>query len=225
VKQSIDPGQHLWWLASRSFGVVAIVLVSLSVGLGLSLSGRLLRGPGMAARIKTLHEAFAVSGLIAIVLHGLLLLGDSFLHPGLTGIALPFVIGTQRVWTAMGVIGGWLAAVVTLSFYVRHLIGIAVWRWLHRWTLGVYALGIAHTLGSGTDARATWLLAILGVTALPIVVAGLNRVRDSSRQRAARRPHPSPAPSPSSQVAYVNPAYQRPNTNPNAPRDGISSRR
>jgi len=66
MNAQIDPGQHLWWLASRSFGVVAMVLVSLSVGLGLALSGRLLRGPGVPGRVKTLHEALAVSGLIEI---------------------------------------------------------------------------------------------------------------------------------------------------------------
>ncbi len=171
----IDPSQHLWWLASRSFGVVAIVLISLSVGLGLALSGKLLRGRGMPARVKTLHEALAVSGLIAIVLHGVLLLGDPYLRPGLAGIALPFALASQPVWTAIGIIGGWLAAIVTLSFYVRRWIGVAVWRWLHRWTLAVYMLGIAHTLGSGTDARSTWLLAILGITAAPIVFAGVHR--------------------------------------------------
>jgi predicted ferric reductase len=184
----VDPGQHLWWLASRSFGVVAIVLISLSVGLGLALSGKLLRGRGMPARVKTLHEALAVSGLIAILLHGLLLLGDPYLHPGVAGIALPFALASQPVWTALGIIGGWLAAIVTLSFYVRRWIGVAVWRWLHRWTLAVYALGIAHTLGSGTDARSTWLLAILGVTAVPIVFAGVHR--------ALPRPRPRPDVSP-----------------------------
>ena len=50
MSTSIDPGQHVWWLASRSMGAVAIVLVSLSVAVGLGLSGRLLRGPGAAAR-------------------------------------------------------------------------------------------------------------------------------------------------------------------------------
>lgn len=181
----IDPGQHLWWLASRSFGVVAIVLVSLSVGLGLALSGRLLRGPGVPARVKTLHEAFALSGLIAIVLHGLLLLGDSYLRPGLAGIMLPFALATQPVWTALGIIGGWLAAIVTLSFYVRRLIGVAVWRWLHRWTLAVYALGIVHTLGSGTDARSAWLLATLAATSVPIVFAGVHRALPATRRAPA----------------------------------------
>jgi sulfoxide reductase heme-binding subunit YedZ len=183
-----DPTQHLWWLASRSFGVVAMVLVSLSVGLGLALSGRLLRGPGMPARVKTLHEALALSGLIAIVLHGLLLLGDSYLRPGLAGIALPFALAGQPLWTGIGIIAGWLAAIVTLSFYVRGVIGVAVWRWLHRWTLAVYVLGLAHTLGSGTDARAAWLLGTLGLAAVPIVFAGVHRALPRPARRLAHAP-------------------------------------
>jgi predicted NBD/HSP70 family sugar kinase len=63
VTTSIDRGQHAWWLASRSVGVVAMVLVSLSVALGLAMSGRIVRGPGVAARLKTFHEALALSGL------------------------------------------------------------------------------------------------------------------------------------------------------------------
>jgi sulfoxide reductase heme-binding subunit YedZ len=164
-----DPGQHLFWLGSRALGVVAIVLVSLSVGLGLALAGRLWRRPGLPARLKHLHEALALAGLITIAGHGLLLLGDSYLRPGLAGIALPFALAGQPIWTGLGIIGGWLAAIVGLSFYVRRLIGVAVWRWLHRWTLAVYALSVAHALGSGTDARSWWLPALLGLTAAPVV--------------------------------------------------------
>ena len=50
------------------------------------------------------------------------------------------------------------------------------WRRLHRWTLAVWVLGIAHTLGSGTDADAGWLLAMLRITTLPVVVAGAHRL-------------------------------------------------
>ena len=185
MSSSIDPGQHIWWLASRSFGVVAMVLVSLSVAFGLALSGRLLHGPGVAARTKTLHEALALSGLLAIVLHGVLLLPDPFLRPGLAGITIPFALAGQPVWTAVGVVAGWMAAIVTLSFYVRGLIGVAAWRWLHRWTLAVYVLGLAHTLGSGTDAGSGWLLAMLGLTATPVVFAGVHRALVTPRGRVA----------------------------------------
>lgn len=185
-----DPSQHLFWLASRAFGVVAIVLVSLSVGVGLALAGRFGRRPGLPAQLKRAHESLALAGLIAIAIHGLLLLGDSYLRPGLAGITLPFALAHQPVWTGLGIIGGWLAAIVGLSFYVRRWIGVAVWRWLHRWTLAVYVLGIAHTLGSGTDARSTWLLALLAVTALPIVFAGTYRFlpQPAGRRAPVRRP-------------------------------------
>jgi methionine sulfoxide reductase heme-binding subunit len=177
VNSSIDPGEHVWWLASRSLGVVALVLVSLSVACGLALSGRLLRGPGVPARVKTLHEALALSGLLAIVLHGLLLLPDPYLHPGFAGITVPFALASQPLWTAIGIVGGWLAAIITLSFYVRGLIGVAAWRWLHRWTFAVYVLGVAHTLGSGTDSGSAWLLAMLAVSVAPVAAAGVHRAR------------------------------------------------
>ena len=41
--------------------------------------------------------------------------------PGLGGIALPFALGSQPAWTGVGIIAGWLAAIIGLSFYVRHL--------------------------------------------------------------------------------------------------------
>ena len=176
MTNSIDPGQHLWWLASRSMGVVAMVLVSLSVALGLAMSGRIVRGPGVAARLKTVHEALALSGLMAIVLHGLLLLPDPFLHPGLVAITIPFALPAHRAGVAAGIVAGWLAAIITLSFYVRSWIGARVWRRLHRWTFAVYLLGLTHTIAAGTDAGAAWLLAMLTISALPVVAAGAYRV-------------------------------------------------
>jgi methionine sulfoxide reductase heme-binding subunit len=171
-----EPGQHLFWLSSRAFGVVAMVLVSLSVGVGLALAGRVSKRPGMARRLKQLHESLALAGLLAIALHGLLLLGDSYLRPGLAGISIPFVLGHRMVWTGLGIVAGWMSAVIVGSFYVRRWIGVKVWRWLHRWTLAVYGLGIVHTLGSGTDATSAWLIALLALTAAPVaVVATLRR--------------------------------------------------
>jgi methionine sulfoxide reductase heme-binding subunit len=185
---STDPSQHIWWLTSRALGVVAIALISLSVGLGLALSGRLGRKSGLPAKLKRLHEALALSGLIMIAAHGIVLLWDPYLRPGLAGIALPFALGSQPVWTGVGIVAGWLAAIVGLSFYVRRLIGVAVWRWLHRWTLAVYALALAHAFGSGTDARSAWFVGILGATAVPAVFAAVYRALPADRQPTKRTP-------------------------------------
>lgn len=185
-----DPGHHLFWLASRGMGVVALVLISLSVGLGLAMAARLLKGPGVVARTKHLHEALSLSGLIAIAAHGLLLLPDSYLKPGLAGIAVPFVMSHKPFWTGLGVVAGWSAGALGLSFYVRRYIGTRLWRSLHRWTAAVWVLALAHTLGSGTDAGATWLAATLVVTALPGVIAGTARLMPPPGPVEAAAPWP-----------------------------------
>lgn len=186
-----DPGQHIFWLASRSLGIVAILLVSVSVGLGLALSLRLDARPGASARVKTLHEAVALTSLVAIVAHGLLLLGDSYLHPGLVAVAVPFVLSHQPVWTGLGVIAGWLAILLGLSFYVRRWIGVKLWRKLHRLTIVVFALGVVHTIGAGTDGGSTWLIATVAIAAAPVALLGGLRLLPRPQTGSAKRRSPA----------------------------------
>jgi sulfoxide reductase heme-binding subunit YedZ len=195
VSSYTDPGQHIFWLTSRALGIVALVLVALSVGLGLAMATRTARGPGVMARVKQLHEATALTALIAITAHGLTLLGDSYLRPGLAGIAIPFVMAHRPAWTGIGVIGGWLAAILGLSFYVRRWIGSKLWRRMHRWTLAVYVLAVLHTLGAGTDAHSFWLLTIVIATGVPIVFLAALRLlpSDDPSQRRPRRRIPLPS--------------------------------
>ena len=187
-----DPSQHVFWLVSRGFGVAALVLIALSVGLGLALSSRISRAPGVPAHLKRLHEAIALAGLLAIAGHGLALLGDPYLRPGLAGIALPFAMAAQPVWTGVGILAGWLAAIVGLSFYVRKWIGTQTWRWLHRWTLAVYVMSVAHTLGSGSDVRSLWLAYIVLVTTAPILFLTVFRLLPAERKARKARPQPPP---------------------------------
>ncbi len=111
--------QHGWWLASRASGVVALALVTISVGIGLAMAGKFAKKPGANKTLVAIHEQTALAGLVAIAVHGLTLLGDPWLNPGLAGIAIPFTMAYKSVFTGLGIIGGWLAALLGLSFYVR----------------------------------------------------------------------------------------------------------
>ena len=88
---------------------------------------------------------------------------------------VPFAMRGQPVWTGVGIIGGWLSAVVGLSFYVRRWIGTRTWRRLHRWTLAAFALGIAHAIGSGPDTRSLWLVVMLGTALAPVTLIATYR--------------------------------------------------
>jgi methionine sulfoxide reductase heme-binding subunit len=196
VNSYTNPGQHLFWIASRASGIVALVLVAVSVGLGLAMAMRSAKGPGAMARLRQAHEATALAALIMLAVHGLTLLGDSYLRPGLAGIAIPFVMHHRTFWTGLGIVGGWLAAVLGLTFYVRRWIGPKLWRQMHRWTLAVYVLGVIHTLGAGTDARSFWLLVILIATAAPLAVMAAVRLLPSDDDiGSGRRRRQIPLPS------------------------------
>jgi sulfoxide reductase heme-binding subunit YedZ len=171
-----DPTEHEFWLASRAMGIVAMILLSAAVAIGLLLSGRMSNRPGGAARLKTLHEALTLTALAAIAGHGLLLLGDSYLRPGIAGVVLPFALRSQPIWTGIGILGGWLAAILGLSYYVRGWIGTSAWRWMHRWTLLAYVLCVAHTIGSGTDSKSGWFLVLLAGITAPVIAIGFRRL-------------------------------------------------
>ena len=176
---------HEFWLVSRSAGVVALVTVAVSVLIGLALAAGLGGPPPRRRALVAIHEQTALASLIAIAVHGLALLGDGFLKPGLHGIAIPFVIDFKPVFVGLGIIGGYLAAALGLSFYARRRIGGKRWRKLHRATPLVYVLGLIHTLGAGTDAQSTWLRAFMLATAVPAVALLIARL---AKKKPARTP-------------------------------------
>lgn len=147
---------HGWWLASRASGLVALVMVTVSVFLGLTMASKAMRRPGLSKKLLAIHEQTALAGLVAIAVHGIALLGDPWLHTGIAGVAVPFALGFRTAFTGLGVIGGYLAALLGLSYYVRRRVGAKLWRKAHRATVVVYVLGLTHALGAGTDATAVW---------------------------------------------------------------------
>jgi sulfoxide reductase heme-binding subunit YedZ len=188
-----DPTRYGWWLASRASGIVALGLVALSVGIGLTMAGRVGRRPGRARRLRDLHEHAALVALMSIAVHGLTLLGDPWLHPGPLGIAIPFAMRYRPVATGTGIVAAYLAAALALSFYARRRIGPRRWRRLHRLTIAVYAMSVVHALGAGTDAGAPWLRAGMLASAVPIGALLVVRVVNGRRRAATARLRPKEA--------------------------------
>ena len=187
-----DPTANAWWLASRASGITAFLLVACSVLLGLAMATKILRGRVKPPLLVKLHEHLALAGLVAIAVHAITLLGDAWLNPGPVGVLVPFTIDHEPLFTGLGILAAYLAALLGLSFYVRRRIGTKRWRSLHRLTLLVYVLAVAHTLGAGTDAATPWLRAIMILTGAPILFLTLLRLlpdagaaRDAERTRRA----------------------------------------
>jgi sulfoxide reductase heme-binding subunit YedZ len=183
---TIDPVHYGWWLASRAAGVTAMLLVTASVILGLMMAGRVRSGPGRARQLRALHEHAALIALVAIGVHGVTLLGDAWLDPGVRGIAVPFAMRYRPEFTGLGIVAAYLAALLGLTFYTRRRIGTRLWRRMHRLTIVVYALGMVHALGAGTDAGSAWLRTGLLASTVPVGVLLAVRMLGGRRRTGAR---------------------------------------
>jgi sulfoxide reductase heme-binding subunit YedZ len=179
---------YIWWVSSRASGVVALLLVTASVGIGLTMASKLFRRRGMRPVLMRVHEQTAIAGLVAIGLHGVTLLADPWLRPGITGVLVPGTMSYRPLFTSMGIVAAYLAALLGLSFYVRRTVGAKLWRKLHRATVAIWALGVVHTLGAGTDAQSAWLRIVMVSTGFPIVALIAIRVLRKPKRRRVPQP-------------------------------------
>ncbi len=153
--------EHAFWITSRAAGIIALLAASLAVALGLLMSTPLRR---RLPEARVLHEALSLATMMALAVHALALLGDSYFKPSLADITIPFVRG---FWMGLGIIAGWLFVILGLSYYIRGRIGPQRWRVLHRLTAVAWVLGVAHAVMMGTDAGTLWFLVAATLVVVP----------------------------------------------------------
>ena len=114
------------------------------------------------------HEALSLATLAALAVHGLALLGDSYLHPSLADIAVPFLGGYKTLWTRTGIVAFWAMAHPRALLLRPHA--------HRRRSAGASCTasppsrgcsGSSHSLGEGTDAGQTWFLAMTAIVVIP----------------------------------------------------------
>ena len=173
---------HLFWIASRASGTVALLLASVAVAFGLMQGMRLF--PRASRDLRPLHEALSLATIAAIAIHGAVLLGDAYMSPNVADLTIPFVSPYQRGWTTLGIVAGWGLIALGLSYYHRARIGVARWRRLHRFTALFWLVGLAHSLGEGSDAGQAWFLVALAIAVAPplalLLVRPVNHLREGT---------------------------------------------
>lgn len=152
LSPTVSPQQLLQtWHVSRAAGLVALVLLWLSVVLGLMQSSGLLNGLTGSAPTVEVHAFAALLSLYAATFHAWILLWDRFVAFHWRELVLPFTADYEPVLVGIGTLAfyGALGAVVTT--YLRRWMGPRVWRALHQASLIAFALGLVHGYLLGPD--------------------------------------------------------------------------
>jgi methionine sulfoxide reductase heme-binding subunit len=149
------------WYAARAGGVVAYVLLSAVVALGISMAGkkRLERWPRFA-----LEDVHRFGGLLVgsfLVLHVGAVAIDAYLPFSLGALLVPFASTYRPLWTGLGVVAAeLLVALAVTNHYRNRTIEYRLWRRWHYLNFAVWGAATLHGLGSGTDRSTPWLLGL-----------------------------------------------------------------
>ncbi|WEO78601.1 ferric reductase-like transmembrane domain-containing protein [Cryobacterium sp. SO2] len=165
-----------FWALGRGTGVVALVLFTLSVLLGiLTRSGRpLFTVPRFS--ITLIHRNVSVLATVFILIHMLSLLADSYAQLTVVDLVFPFLGAYRPVWLGLGTVAvDLLIAVVATSLLRRH-VGQRVFRVVHWSTYLMWPIALAHSLGTGTDAGQAWFLALAAACTVAVLAAVAWRV-------------------------------------------------
>jgi methionine sulfoxide reductase heme-binding subunit len=153
-------GSSPLWFATRATGVIALVLLTATVILGVGGIARI-ELPGLPRVVTAgLHRNISLLVVALVGVHVLTTVTDSYTRIGLTAAVLPFSSGYRTFWLGLGAVAFDLLLAVLLTSLLRDRLPYRAWRAVHWAGYACWPVALWHGLGTGTDSRLPWLLAL-----------------------------------------------------------------
>ena len=169
-------GSRALWYLTRGSGMVALVLFTASVALGV-LNVSTWSTPRWP-RFITLgfHRNLALLAVAFLGVHIATTVVDGFAPIGWLDAVIPFRSPYRPLWLGLGALAvDLLLAIVITSLLRRHL-SLTLWRAVHWTTWLAWPVAVMHGLGTGSDTTHRWSqLVYLACTAV-VLVSGWWRI-------------------------------------------------
>ena len=143
---------QFWWYVARASGMIAAVLLFLTMVWGLLASTKYLRRPGLPAWLVDLHRGLGGLTVAFIALHLVALVADGTVHFSWAELFVPFASAWRRGPVAWGIGAFWGLVIVEGSSLLQRRIGRRTWRRLHFLAYPVALFTAVHAATAGTDA-------------------------------------------------------------------------
>ncbi len=176
-----------FWYLTRGTGIVALLLLTASVALGVLTTSRWRTPRWPRFALSAVHRNLTLLTLVFIVVHVVTTVLDGYAPIRLVDAVVPFVSAYRPVWLGLGAVAFDLLLALVVSSLLRARLGYRLWRQIHWLAYASWPVALVHALGSGSDARAGFML-LAGFGSLAIVaLAVLARVAITpGRQLPAR---------------------------------------
>jgi methionine sulfoxide reductase heme-binding subunit len=165
-----DP-RALWYL-TRGFGLVSLILLTVTVALGVAQLVRYAR-PGLPRfLVAGLHRNASLLAVVVLAVHILTAVADPYAPIGLVDTVVPFIGRYRPFWLGLGALAFDLLLALVFTSLLRQRMGHRLWRATHWAAYACWPVALVHGLGTGSDARLGWVQLIY-VSCAGVVVAAL----------------------------------------------------
>jgi hypothetical protein len=164
-------GPSALWYFTRGTGLVALLLLTASVTLGVLGAVGWTR-PGWPRFLTLgLHRNISLLVLCLLGIHIGTAVADSYAPITLVQAVIPFSSAYRPVWLGLGALAFDLLLAVLLTTAIRHRMGFRRWRSVHWLAYASWPLAVVHGLGTGTDPRYAWMQAITVACVVAVLLA------------------------------------------------------
>jgi len=159
------------WYATRATGVVALVLLTLTVAFGVAGTARYSSASLPRVVRSGLHRNISLLAVAFVAVHVVTTVLDPYAAIGLTSAAIPFTSPYRPFWLSLGTIAFDLLLAVVVTSLLRSRLSYRIWHGVHWLGYACWPVALWHGLGTGTDSKLSWLLLLDALCVLVVAAA------------------------------------------------------
>jgi sulfoxide reductase heme-binding subunit YedZ len=177
-----------YWFITRGSAIVALILLTLTVALGVASVKRIERAGVPRFVINAVHRNASLFAVVFLAIHVVTAVLDTYVSTRIVDAFIPFGAAYRPFWMGLGAISLDLFLAVLVTSLLRRHIGYRAWRATHWLAYASWPVALLHTLGTGSDVGTTWMRAVTGVCVAIVAASLLTRLshRDLHGRRGAR---------------------------------------
>jgi methionine sulfoxide reductase heme-binding subunit len=150
-------GSPLWY-AARATGVMALVLLTATVVLGVAGTARFATPHWPRVITAQLHRNLSLLAVAFVAAHVVTTVLDPYAPIGWIAAIVPFASPYRTFWLSLGTVASDMLLAVVVTSLLRARLGYRAWRGVHWLGYACWPVALWHGIGTGTDSRLSWLL-------------------------------------------------------------------
>jgi sulfoxide reductase heme-binding subunit YedZ len=180
-------GSTALWYTTRATGIVALILLTGTVMLGVVGTARAASPRWPRVVTAGLHRNLALTATALVFVHVITTVLDPFASIGLAAAFVPFSSDYRPLWLSLGAVAFDLLLAVMITSLLRERLSHRAWQAIHMLVYLSWPIALWHGLGTGTDTKLPWVLSIdiVCVTGVAWAIWWRLRLTENPTARAA----------------------------------------